>query len=192
MCRQSRTGVGCCVAILRAGNRDFVHAHRRQRTVITIRSCLPDAVHNRHPLDDTAENRVFGVSRGKPIQKRIVHGIDEKLAGSAIRRACVGHRQCARLVRYFRIRRMFILDRSVRTIARACASTVGIAAVRTAELNHEVVDDAMKVQAIVEAAFRKRDEVLRRDGHLVEIQLDSEVAERCFAKCGRVCHGRAA
>jgi hypothetical protein len=61
--------------------------------------------------------------------------------------------------------------------------------VGAAELDHEVVDDAMKVQAVIEAALRELDEVARRDGHLVDEELDRERAERGLAGRRGVRHG---
>ena len=48
----------------------------------------------------------------------------------------------------------------------------GSLAVRAAELEHEVVDHAVEVQAVVEAALRELDEVARGDRHLVDEELD--------------------
>lgn len=87
---------------------------------------------------------------------------------------------------------MFVLDGAVWCIACSCKTTLRIPAVRTTKLNHEVVDHAVKMQPIVKAAFRERDEVLRSERHLVEVELDGEIAERRFAKSSRVGHGRAA
>ena len=176
----------------RARDGDLVHAHGRDGAIVAIGACFFNLFDHIHTFDHATKDRMFRVSGGEPIKKVVVHRIDEELARSAITLAGVGHRERSRFVRYLGVFRVFVLYRAVRTIPRTSQSALRIAAVRTAKLNHEVVDDPMKVQPIVKAAFHERDEVLGGDGHPVEVQLDLEVAEGRFAKCGRVCHGRAA
>src|SRR5690606_24556409 len=67
---------------------------------------------------------------------------------------------------------------------------VRILRVLAPELDHEVLDHAVKVQAVVEALLRELDEVVRGDRHLVEIDLRLERAERRIEGRGRVRHDR--
>ncbi len=175
-----------------AGDRDLVHAHGREGAIVAVGAGLFDLLDDVHAFDDPPENRVSRRSWREPIEVMVMHGVDEKLTRAAIGIARVGHRQRAWFIGNLGIRGVFVADGAMGRIASARQSALGITAMRTSKLNHEVVDDAMKVQPIVEATFRERNEVLRGDRHLVEEQLDGKVAERRFAKCGRVCHGRAA
>jgi hypothetical protein len=61
-------------------------------------------------------------------------------------------------------------------VTGAGARALRIFAVRAAELDHEAVDDAMKMQAIVEARLGELDEVPCRRRHLVCEQFDGDVA----------------
>ena len=86
---------------------------------------------------------------------------------------------------------MFVLDRAARRVARARAMALRILAVWTAELEHEPVDDAVKMQTVVEAALRELDEVVGRERHQIRVQLDHDVAERGLESGGGVWHGDA-
>jgi len=82
-----------------------------------------------------------------------------------------------------------VLDRAVWTVAGAGARALRIAAVRTAELDHEALDDAVEVQTVIEAGLGQLDEVARRDRHLVRKQFDLQVTERSGESRSRVRHG---
>jgi len=142
-----------------------------------IRARFFDLRNDVHTFGDAAEYGMARRSRREPVQVVIVDRIDEELAGATVGLARVGHRQRPRFVGNLRVCRMFVLNRTVRRIASTSSRASGIAAVRTTKLNHEVVDHAVKVQSIVETAFRELDEVLRRERHLVDVELDGEVAE---------------
>ena len=119
-----------------------------------------------------------------------MNGVDEELARAAVRLAGVRHRQRAGLVRELRVRRVLILERAIGAVAGAGATAARVLAVRAAELEHEVVDDAVEVEAVVEAALRELHEVARGDGHLVGEQLDLDVAKRRLEERSGVRHGR--
>ena len=97
-------------------------------------------------------------------------------------------RQSSRLVRELGVGRVLVLNAAVGAIAGAGARAVRVLAVRTSELDHEVFDDAVKVEAVVEAFFGEADEVARCDGHLVREQLDLEGALRRIEGGCRVPH----
>jgi hypothetical protein len=61
--------------------------------------------------------------------------------------------------------------------------------VGAAELEHEVVDDAVEVEAVVEAALGELHEVAGRDRHLIDEELDGDGAERGLEESCRVRHG---
>ena len=127
-------------------------------------------------------------ARREPVEVVVVHGIDEELAAAAVGLAGIGHRQGARLVRDLRVFGVLVLDRAVRAVAGAGARAVRVGAVRAAELDHEVRDHPVKVQAVVEAGLREIAEVPGGDRHLVREELGRDRAERRFEGRGGVCH----
>ena len=131
---------------------------------------------------------MLGGSAGEPIQVVVVRYVDEELRATAVRLASIRHRKCARLVRDFRIGRMLILNTATWWAAGAASWTVGVLAVRATKLNHEPADHAMEVQPIVEVAVGEIDEILCRDGHLIEINLGFERSQRCVERSNRVSH----
>src|SRR6185503_8829841 len=72
---------------------------------------------------------------------------------------------------------MLVLDAAERRIAGPAARAVWILRVLAPELDHEVLDHPVKMQAVIEPALRELDEVARGDGHLVLIDLGGERAE---------------
>lgn len=60
----------------------------------------------------------------------------------------------------------------------ACTRGVGICGEGASELVHELLDDTMEVEVVVEAALHEVDEVVGGDGHLLGVELDREVAHR--------------
>src|SRR6185312_11931951 len=102
----------------------------------------------------------------------------------------VRHRQRARLVADLRARRVLVLHVAERRVAGAAARAVRIFRVLAAELDHEIFDHAVKVQAVIEACLHELDEVAGGDRHLVEIDFGGERSERGIERGGRVGHGR--
>ena len=103
----------------------------------------------------------------EPVEAVVVDGVDEELRAARVRAAGVRHRQRARLVRDLVRGRVLVLDVAERRVAGAAARAVRILRELTAELDHEVVDDAVEVEPVVEADLRELDEVAGGDRHLV-------------------------
>ena len=59
----------------------------------------------------------------------------------------------------------------------------------TSKLVHEVRDNAVEVQPVVEAGVGKVDEVAHSDGHLLEVELALDLAHRRVEGDNRVGHG---
>lgn len=57
------------------------------------------------------------------------------------------------------------------------------------ELVHEVGDDAMKVQPVIEALVGEFDEISTSDGHLVDEDFSFEIAHTCFKLGDWITHG---
>src|SRR5512138_925832 len=83
---------------------------------------------------------------------------------------------------------MLVLDPAERGVAGAAARAVGILGVLAPELDHEILDDPVEVQPVIEAALGQLHEVARRDGHLVLKDLGGERAEGGLERRGRIRH----
>lgn len=99
--------------------------------------------------DDFTENSVT-VLRGCAVKEVVVFQVDEELAGSRIRIVRTGH--CNGTDGVFQTVLIFEFDRSVRALLMQIA-------VKTAALNHEVVDDAMENRTVIKTFFCILDEV---------------------------------
>jgi len=143
-------------------------------------------------LGDLAED---GVSRGsgaiEPVQEGVVGDVDEELRATGLGLAGVGHREGPDVVGDFC--RELVGDATVVSAGDGLAIAgleggvgggaagsgtvaVGILGVGATELVHEIRDNAVEVDAIVEAAVGKVDEVAAGDGHLVGVELGLEGA----------------
>ena len=78
----------------------------------------------------------------------------------------------------------------MRALTRPGPRTLRISAMGAAELDHELVDDPMKMQAVVEFRFGETNEIARRDGHGIQKKLYRDLAEGRLKNCCRVCHAR--
>lgn len=173
------------------GNTDLDHLDGLDGIVVAAAD-LGDLLDEVQVLGDLAED---GVSRGggaiEPVQERVVGDVDEELRATGLGLAGVGHREGPDVVGD--ARRELVGDATVvgagdgLAIAgleggvgggAASSGTVaaGILGVGATELVHEIRDNAVEVDAIVEAAVGKVDEVAAGDGHLVGVELGLEGA----------------
>ena len=169
-------------------DRDLVHLHGHDRAISSVGLRFFDFLHHIHSLDDLAEDRVLGAAGAEPIKARVIDGVDEKLARSAVWLSGVRHRERARLVR--EPRGVLVLDRPTGSVPGAGARALRVLAVGAAELEHEAVDHAVKMQAVVKAALRELGDVARSERHLVHEELDRDGSERGVENCFGVCHRR--
>ena len=102
---------------------------------------------------------------------------DEELGSAGVGLSRVGHGERTRLVGELGVRWKLILDSTVGRSAGAGLRAHGIPAVGAPELAHEAVDDPVKMQAVVKAILGEGDEVRRRDGHFVQVDLHLESAQ---------------
>ena len=131
----------------------------------------------------------------EPVKEGIVSHVDEELRAAAFGLACVGHRESSRGVG--NLLREFIGDTSSgvslvglsvaslegagrRRTSCSSATTDRIFGIRTTELVHEIGNDSVKVNPIVEAPVRQIDEVPDSNRHLVIVELSLEGAHRSF------------
>lgn len=101
--------------------------------------------------------------------------VDEKLASARVRTARVGHRQRHRLVR--QLSGVLILDGAAGGATGASAGAHRLFRVGASKLNHEVWNDAVKVQAVVKTLLGEVQKIAGRQRHLVHEELDGKVAE---------------
>src|SRR5690606_2001693 len=120
---------------------------------------LLDRVDHFHAVGDLAEHGVLAV------QPRARDMGDEELAAVGAR-ARVGHGEHAALV----------AQAVVGLVLEAVAGAAGAGAVRAAALDHEVVDEAVEVQAVVEATPGQVGEVGDRQRGLLGLELDADRA----------------
>ena len=73
---------------------------------------------------------------------------------------------------------MLVLDAAFGAVAGSGGGRLWVFRVGAAKLEHEALDDAVKVQTIVEAARSQLHEVASRLWHLVGVKLDGNVTER--------------
>mmetsp|Transcript_17563 Transcript_17563/g.59692 ORF Transcript_17563/g.59692 Transcript_17563/m.59692 type:complete len:254 (-) Transcript_17563:17-778(-) len=199
----SGEGAGC----LRAGlvHRDARHLDGRVG-VVARRGHLRNGPDNVEAVDNLPKHGVLGRRRAvEEVEEAVVRHVDEDLAAAAVGLPRVGHGERPRLVGDLVLGRELVRDAALAVTAdgavgarvlrvgrgpsRARAAGPGVAAVGAAELSHEVGDDAVEVQAVVEALVRKGDEVGRRDGHAVHVKLGREVAHGRVEGHGRVAGG---
>jgi len=69
------------------------------RLIVTIGLGAGDLHRDFHALSNLAEDRMLGVTRGKPIQEVVVDCVEEELGTSGVRSTGVGHRKGTRFVR---------------------------------------------------------------------------------------------
>jgi hypothetical protein len=83
---------------------------------------------------------------------------------------------------------VLVLDAAERRVAGAGAGAVRVLGELAAELDHEVLDDPVEVQPVVEALLRQGDEVAGGARHLVTVDLGGEGAEGRLEGRSRVRH----
>ena len=110
--------------------------------------------------DHGAEYSVLAIQ----VRRRAVG--DEKLAAVGAW-SCIGHRQDAGLV---------VTQFGHEFVFEVVAGTAHAAALRTAALDHEIADDAMKLQSIIVAALGQVDEIGNGDGGLIGKKVDIDGA----------------
>ena len=105
-----------------------------------------------------------------------MNGVYKELATAAVGSSGIRHGERAGLIGDFGVFRVLVGNRSVRTVSGPCLRAFWIPTVGTAKLKHEPIDDAMKMQAIVEATARQGEKVLHRHGHFVRIEFNDDFA----------------
>src|SRR3989344_6878332 len=124
------------------GDADLLYDHGLDRTVRRARGGGFDCLHDFHSRYDATEGRVFAV------EKRIVGGVDEKLAAVGIGTR-IRHRDSAD---YIVIVVAYLVGKFVAWIPCAPVRHRGVAfRKRVAALNHEILDDAVEFGAVVES-----------------------------------------
>ena len=132
-----------------------------------------DLVNHIHTFQNLAENTVPEMVLMLPlmIQKRIVYGVNKKLAGSRIDHRRAGHRQGAALVQQPVGR--FVFDGKLRLFHLHVF-------IHSAALNHEVLDNAVKYKSVIMAILYIGEKVSDGNrGFLLE-KLDFDAAHGRF------------
>mmetsp|Transcript_27564 Transcript_27564/g.70232 ORF Transcript_27564/g.70232 Transcript_27564/m.70232 type:complete len:205 (-) Transcript_27564:36-650(-) len=186
-------------------DRDRLHLHGRVGTIVACRHLgYLDHHVERGLVDCLAEHGVLRLARAEPVEEVVVHGVHEELRAARVGLAGVRHGESTRLIGD--LGSVFILDvaaaRSglgragdkvlvcaIWRAASACAPALGVLGVRAAELVHEVWDDAVEVQAIVETRVSQVNEIAHRDRHLLEKKLAYDRAQRGVEGDSRIGHG---
>jgi len=165
--------------------------HRLNRLITLTGRRRLDRLDDVHTLDDLAEDWVRrGRALVEVVEEIVVDGVDEDLRAARVGHARVRHRDCAGLVGDLAdelIRDIAALTRDDGAVGRgeggagrrAASAGTGrgrILAVRAAKLAHEIVDDAVKREPIVEARLGEVRKVAAGDGQLIHEQLSLEVA----------------
>lgn len=145
---------------------DFDHLNGCGGPVTGAGSSAANCIDGVHAFNDFAKHRVLGGTPAKPVEVGVVDGVDEELAASAVGSG-VCHGERSRLVREFRALQVLVGDIALGAATGPGAGRVGILAVGTAELDHEIGDHSVEMQSVVEPAFRELHEVSGGDGHLV-------------------------
>ncbi len=123
-------------------------------------------------IDDILTSNHFAEHGMAPIQVRLGRVRDEKLAAIGVR-SRIGHRQRTGFVAQWVIGQ-FIFESIAGT---AGAATGGIAA-----LDHEIRNDTMKANAIIEAGARQKHEIVNRLRGVFRIQIEIDRALACFER----------
>jgi hypothetical protein len=153
---------------------DSDHLDRTDRSILGVGWKTFDFFDDIHSRRDAPEHRVLRRTRGKPVQVVVVNGVDEELTAAAVGSSRIRHGERARLIGNFGIIRVLVGNCSVRAVSGPCLRAFWIPTVGTAKLKHEPIDDAMKMQAIVEATACQGKKVLRRHGHFVRIEFNDD------------------
>src|SRR6266545_5850965 len=134
-------------------------ADRVDGAVARVGLSAADPVDDVHPARDLAEDRVLAVE-----PRGLLGGHDEELRAVGVG-ARVGHRQRA-------AHHLVLVD----LVLEGVAGAAGAGALRAAALDHEVGDDAMEDEPVVEALAGQLLEVADRLGGLVVEQLEGDLA----------------
>lgn len=169
-------------------NGNFDHLHWRFWTILRAGWRGFDRFNNVHTRGHFAKHWVLRLARAEPVEERVVHRVYEKLSAARVWCAGVRHRQRAWLIRELKRWWMFVLDAAQWRVASASAWRRWVFRKFTAELHHEVFDDAVKVQAIVEAHLRELYKVASRRWHLIAVDFRGEGAQRSFKRCSWIRH----
>ena len=103
---------------------------------------------------------------------------DEELAAIGVR-AGIGHGQRADLV---------AIGIALGLVLELVAGAAAAAGRRVAALNHEILDDAMELRAVIKAFAGQEYEIVHRLGRVFREKLADDLALRCFER-GRVLGG---
>lgn len=169
-------------------DRNFFHLYRGIRSISWTGWCRLDSSDGLHSLYYTTKYGMFGGAGCKPIQVRIVYGVDEELGTTAVGLSRIGHGQRAWLVGESGVFRMFVLDPAMWGATLPCTRAAGIFAIGAAELAHKALDYSVKMESVVESVFCEIDKILGGDWHFVEIELDGEFAKGSLTYCRWVSH----
>jgi hypothetical protein len=166
-------------------NSDGSHHNRDNRAIARASLGSVDVVHNVHARSDLAEHGMLRRSGAiEEIEEAVVNRVDEELGASGLGLAGVSHGEGSGLVAEARAVLVLELigDRAGRitgdgSLARdlvsgsrlgaTSSSTAarGVTAVGASELVHEVGDNAVEGEAVVESLLREIDKVVRRNRH---------------------------
>ncbi len=178
--RTGRRAAGSAPAPRSLVDGDLDHLDRRRRPIAAPVGAFSIFFTTSMPDGHLAEHRVLRRTGGEPVEVGVVHGVDEELTAAAVRAGrCWPSTGCPARSRASRRRgaRPGCVPSGPSPVP--ARGLVGILAVRAAELDHEVVDHAVKVQAVVEArSWRSLMKLPRGDRHLVGEELDRDVTER--------------
>ena len=83
---------------------------------------------------------------------------------------------------------MLVLNTSVGGSPRAGPIAFGILAVWAAELDHEILDYSMEMQAVIKFVLNQPDEISCGDRHFVFKYLGLELAQCGIKNHDRICH----
>mmetsp|Transcript_34930 Transcript_34930/g.58458 ORF Transcript_34930/g.58458 Transcript_34930/m.58458 type:complete len:272 (-) Transcript_34930:69-884(-) len=186
-----------------AGDAD--HADGLDWAVLVVREHLADLANRVPALHNSAEHGVLGGTQimAPPIQMVVVHSVDEELGPTAVGVPLVGHRKGARHVGDVRLelignaallvtRHRIAVGHFERGGGRGapgpCPRVAVVPRVGAPELNHEVVDDPVEMDPVVEPGLRQVHEVGGREGHGIQEQFDHKVSLGGMAFVPRVPH----
>ena len=132
--------------------------------IVVVRPGFSDLVNRVHTVNDSAESSILTV------KEEAVLVTDEKLGACRIRilRPCHGdHAALVLEIGGNTVHKELALDL---VLCAAHAGSLGISA-----LDHEILDDSVEYQTVVEAVLHQLEEVLNSDGSLVGVKLQLDL-----------------
>mmetsp|Transcript_13014 Transcript_13014/g.38222 ORF Transcript_13014/g.38222 Transcript_13014/m.38222 type:complete len:231 (+) Transcript_13014:326-1018(+) len=170
-----------------------LHHDGRQGRVVGVRARGLDLLAHLEARDHLAEDGVLRIAWREEIEEVIVDRIDEELGAARVGSARIGHGKRAHLVGDLlgvlvqnvapRIAREHLACLEVLVggvpvrATRARVARLRVLGLWASKLEHEIRDDAVEVDAVVEARVGEVDEVAHGDGTVVEVKLRLEVAQ---------------